>query len=165
MKQLLAFFLVVVLTFSLVACQGQVEKSKNTSELSVETQKLEETAETTELEDIESESGKSEEQERNILIAYFTLGRNAAYMEDVDASTSASLVLDGEELVGTTEYVARLIQGNIGGDLHSIETVESYSTDFDTVVDQNHEEMNAGTLPELTESDLDIAQYDTVFIG
>lgn len=49
--------------------------------------------------------------------------------------------------------------------LHLIQTVEPYSTDFDTVVDQNHEEMETGTLPELVAGDLDVSQYDTVFIG
>lgn len=79
----------------------------------------------------------------HVLIAYFSLGRNAEYPEGTDASTSASLVLDDAEMVGTTEYVARLIQNMVGGDLYSIETVAPYPTDFDRVVDQNHEEMNA----------------------
>lgn len=148
----------------MAACQGQEAEPSDTG-ISSEVQEPEETPETTEPEIVESESAKSETPESNILIAYFTLGRNAEYGEDIDASTSASLVLDDEELVGTTEYVARLIQDNVGGDLHSIQTVEPYSTDFDTVVDQNHEEMDAGTLPELVASDLDISQYDTVFIG
>lgn len=61
--------------------------------------------------------------------------------------------------------MANLIQQNVGGDVHMIQTVTPYPTDFDAVVDQNHAEMDAGTLPELVESDLDISQYDTVFIG
>lgn len=161
---LLTIFLTVILCFSLAACQGQEAEPSDTG-ISSEVQEPEETPETTEPEIVELESAESETPESNILIAYFTLGRNAEYGEDIDASTSASLVLDDEELVGTTEYVARLIQDNVGGDLHSIQTVEPYSTDFDTVVDQNHEEMDAGTLPELVASDLDISQYDTVFIG
>lgn len=164
MKRLAALFLAAVLCFALAACQGQ-EAEPSDAETSSEVQEPEETPEITEPEIVESESAESETPESNILIAYFTLGRNAEYGEDIDASTSASLVLDDEELVGTTEYVARLIQDNVGGDLHSIQTVEPYFTDFDTVVDQNHEEMDAGTLPELVASDLDISQYDTVFIG
>ena len=99
------------------------------------------------------------------LIAYFSLGNNAGYPDGVDATTSASLVLDGGNLYGTTEYMANLIQQAVGGDLHRIQTTEPYSTDFDTVVDQNHQEANNGTLPELAASDLDVSQYDTVFIG
>ena len=163
MKRLAALFLAAVLSFSLSACQGQEEEPSEIT--SAETQEQEESAVTTESENDETESAENEEPESNILIACFTLGRNAEYDESIDASTSASLVLDDEELVGTTEYVARLIQDNVGGDLHLIQVTEPYPADFDTVVDQNHEEMDAGTLPELAASNLDVSQYDTVFIG
>lgn len=165
MKRLAALFLATVLSFSLAACRGQEGEYSEITTSSAETQGQEETAETTESESTGPESAKNEEPESNILIACFSLGRNAEYGENIDASTSASLVLDGEEMVGTTEYVARLIQDNVGGDIHLIQTVEPYSTDFDTVVDQNHEEMETGTLPELVAGDLDVSQYDTVFIG
>ena len=95
----------------------------------------------------------------------FPLGVNAEYPNDVDASTSASLVLENGQQYGTTEYMANLIQQNVGGDIHMIRTINPYPTGFDAVVDRNHAEMDADTLPELVESDLDISQYDTVFIG
>lgn len=164
MKRMIAILLALVIATAMTACQSQEEPSSESS-----TPSASENAPVSEPENSEStgqeNSGSTEPESNRILIAYFSLGRNAEYPDGIDASTSASLVLDGEEMVGTTEYVARLIQDNVGGDLHSIETVEPYSTDFDTVVDQNHEEMNAGTLPELVTSDLDISQYDTVFIG
>lgn len=101
----------------------------------------------------------------NILIAYFSLADNANYPDDVDATTSASIVADNEERYGTTEYLARMIQKKVGGDLHRIETKEAYPDDFDAVVDQNHSEMQNGILPELKESNIEISKYDTVFIG
>ncbi|MDE5781452.1 MAG: Ig-like domain-containing protein [Lachnospiraceae bacterium] len=101
----------------------------------------------------------------NILIAYFSLADNVADSDEVDASTSASIVVDNSGQYGTTEYIARMIQQNVGGDLHKIQTKETYPNDFDMVVDKNHQEMQNGTLPELVESNLDISQYDTVFIG
>lgn len=156
MKRMIAILLALVMAAAMTACQNQEEPSSESS-----TPSASENSPVSEPENSEP----VELENSNVLIAYFSLGRNTEYPDDIDASTSASLVLDGEEMVGTTEYVARLIQDNVGGDLHSIETVEPYSTDFDTVVDQNHEEMNAGTLPELVASDLDISQYDTVFIG
>ncbi|MFR4987751.1 flavodoxin [Anaerotruncus colihominis] len=99
------------------------------------------------------------------LIAYFTLGRNANYPDEIDAAASASLVLKEGDLYGATEYVAYLIQGKIGGELYSIQTLEPYPTDFDAVVEQNHEESAAGVLPALADGNLDISQYDTVFLG
>ena len=101
----------------------------------------------------------------NILIAYFSLADNVADSDEVDASTSASIVVDNSGQYGTTEYIARMIQQNVGGDLHKIQTKETYPNDFDMVVDKNHQEMQNGTLPELVESNLNISQYDTVFIG
>lgn len=101
----------------------------------------------------------------NILIAYFSRVGNTEYPDHIDATTSASVVVDQTRQYGTTEYVARIIQKKAGGDLHRIETKEAYSTDFDEVVDQNHKEMQDGVLPELKESSLDISAYDTVFIG
>lgn len=102
--------------------------------------------------------------ENKILIAYFSRWGNTEYPDNVDASTSASIVIDGERF-GTTEYVARMIQETVGGDIHLIETVTPYTTDFDKLRDVNHNEMSNNILPELKESHLDIAKYDTVFIG
>ena len=102
--------------------------------------------------------------ESNILIAYFSRWGNTEYPDNVDATTSASIVIDGD-LFGTTEYIARMIQQTVGGDIHLIETVKPYTTDFDELRDVNHNEMANNTLPELKESDLDISKYDTVFVG
>lgn len=160
MKKIAVSILVLLLGGVLSACQGQAsgqdtEKNETAVQESTQTEDLE-------TKDLESENSA---QENHVLIAYFTLGKNAQYPGNVDATTSASLVDDGTELYGTTEYVGRMIQSAVGGDMHLIETAEPYPTDFDAVVDQNHEEMGAGTLPKLKSSDIDLSQYDTVFIG
>lgn len=144
MKRLTVSVLALLLIGTLSACQGQ-------ESISGQTEQISETVIT--------------ENENKVLIAYFTLGKNAEYSENIDATTSASLVEEGAELYGTTEYVGRMIQNTVGGDLHLIETEEPYSTDFDTVVDQNHEEIDEGILPVMKSSELDISQYDTVFLG
>lgn len=164
MKRWIAIIMALVMMGAMTACQGQEKPlTESNAPSSSENQPTVEPDSSDSMATDSSEPVATDSE--NILITYFSLGRNAEYADDIDASTSASLVLDGEEMVGTTEYVARLIQDNVGGDLYSIETVEPYPADFDTVVDQNHEEMNAGTLPELVASDLDVSQYDTVFIG
>lgn len=98
------------------------------------------------------------------LIAYFSLWGNVNYPDGVDATTSASIVIDNSRF-GTTEYVARMIQAETGGDLHLIQTVEQYPDDFQEVIAVNHEEMANGTLPKLTASSLELSEYDTVFLG
>lgn len=162
MKRLTAILTALILAFCLTACQDSAEESSfGSHEPPAQERTTGYAAETTQ----PTSAQVQETQDGHILIAYFTLGRNAEYPADIDAGTSASLVLDDEELVGTTEFVAELIQDNVGGDLHLIQTTEPYSTDFDAVVDRNHEEINAGTLPELAAGQLDVSGYDTVFIG
>lgn len=157
MKKKTTFLLVFAMAISLAACQNQGNDStenNNTAPVQ-ETQTPSESESTTE----------NPEENNHVLIAYFSLWGNSEYPDDIDATTSASIVVDANERYGTTEYVAEMIRENVGGDIYPIQTTEPYPADFDEVADQNHAEMAAGTLPELTESDLDISQYDTVFIG
>ncbi len=58
-----------------------------------------------------------------------------------------------------------MIQETVGGDIHPIKTVTPYTTDFDELTDVNHSEMASGFLSKLKKSDLDISEYDTVFVG
>lgn len=119
----------------------------------------------TEPETSEPVETSAEENSSNILIVYFSRWGNTEYPDDVDATTSASIVVDENGRYGTTEYVANLIQQTVGGDIHLIETVTPYTEDFDELRDVDHSEMAEGYLPALVESNLDISGYDTVFIG
>ena len=56
-----------------------------------------------------------------------------------------------------------MIADEVGGDLHLNETVTPYKADFDELRDVNHGEMERNYLPELKESNLDIAGYEMVF--
>ena len=99
-----------------------------------------------------------------VLVAYFSRYGNTDYASDVDATTSASVVVSGGQQQGTTELIARIIAEETGGDLHLIETEESYPTDFNDVVDQNHQESANGTRPALT-SHVNMNDYDVIFVG
>jgi len=105
------------------------------------------------------------EDENDTLIVYFSLADNADFPDDLDTSTSASIVTDDTGRYGTTEYVANMIQQTIGGDIYPIIVQEPYPADFDAVVDQNHEEAETGYLPPLASNDIVLEQYDTVFVG
>lgn len=100
-----------------------------------------------------------------VLVVYFSRWGNTLYPNDIDASTSASIVIDEETYYGTTEYVAREIADEVSGDLYQIETDTPYTADFDELRDINHDEKNQNYLPQLKEKALDISAYDTVFIG
>lgn len=157
---LFAFSLVLLLT----ACGSRAEPSQESVEQTINSSSQQESILASEAvsEPERTESGPSA---NNTLIVYFSRWGNTEYPSDVDATTSASIVMNGDLRYGTTEYVANMIAENIGGHLHRIETVIPYTADFDELRDVNHAEMQQGVLPELKESNLDISTYDTVFVG
>lgn len=114
--------------------------------------------------DVQLEMAANSEEGNKILIAFFSLEGNTKANDDVDASTSASVVVDDGEQMGITERMARMIQDQVGGDIHFIETKDAYPSDFDDVVVQNHQESSAGARPELS-SAVDVGDYEVIFIG
>lgn len=100
-----------------------------------------------------------------VLVAYFSLYGNAPYSQDVDASTSASIVINNNEKIGATEFIANSIANKTGGDIHLIQVKDQYSTDFNDVRERNHSEQADETYPSLVSSDLNMDDYDIVFIG
>ncbi|MBO5031068.1 MAG: hypothetical protein J6D08_04120 [Lachnospiraceae bacterium] len=166
MKKGLALMLGILMVLSLTACGAEPSGSEETETLrdSGSVVMEEETADTVP-ETSEPVETSAEENSSNILIVYFSRWGNTEYPDDVDATTSASIVVDENGRYGTTEYVANLIQQTVGGDIHLIETVTPYTEDFDELRDVNHSEMAEDYLPALVESNLDISGYDTVFIG
>ena len=99
-----------------------------------------------------------------VLVAYFSRYGNTDYDSDVDATTSASVVVEDGQRQGTTELIARMIAEQTGGDLHLIETADAYPTDFNDVVSQNHQEIANGIRPALSSS-VDVSGYDVIFVG
>ena len=99
-----------------------------------------------------------------VLVAYFSRYGNTDYDNDVDATTSASVVVEDGQRQGSTERIARMIAEQTGGDLHLIETADAYPTDFNDVVEQNHREIANGIRPALS-SHADLENYDVIFIG
>ena len=109
-------------------------------------------------------SAKEENENSNILIAYFTVP------EDIDtngivADSGASVVVKDEEVLGNMEYMALTIQDAIGGDLFRIETKEAYPLDHEPLVDQAAEEQDENARPELAAHIENPEQYDTILLG
>ncbi len=103
-------------------------------------------------------------QSGGVLIAYFTVPEDVE-PDGVDAVAGASIVVSEGEKLGNTEYVARLIQQAVGGELFRIETVQAYPLDHDPLVDQASEEKAASARPELSAHVEDMARYDTILLG
>lgn len=83
-----------------------------------------------------------------VLIAYFSVPEDVD-TSGTDAVAGASVVVKDNEKMGNTEYVAKLIQQTVGGDLFRIETVEEYPLDHAPLVDQAAEEQDDNLRPEL----------------
>ena len=66
---------------------------------------------------------------------------------------------------GNTKRIAQMIQNAIGGDIAKIETVVPYEGDYNTVVDQGHEEVKRGFMPQIKPLNVNIKDYDTVILG
>lgn len=100
-----------------------------------------------------------------ILIAYFGRYGNTNFSKNVDATSSASIVLNSGKKQGTTEYLARQIQKQVGGDLFRIQTKKKYPANFNKLVDKNHDELDRNYLPALKTKVKKMKQYDIIFIG
>ncbi len=162
------------------AC-GSPEVSKNTGN-EIQTEAEDETMGSAEPEEIfDDEMPERESDDTKILVAYFTRLDNTSggideilqgggpygslEEDDIDAISSASIQRSGNEIYGNTETLARMIQEYLGGELFSIQTVQDYPVDYDTLIDQGGEEKNREARPELESHVEDMDKYDVVFLG
>lgn len=112
--------------------------------------------------ELASENATSKEE--HILIAYFSVPEDLD-TNGVDAIAGASIVVDDEDIVGNTQYVAQIIQTTIGGDLFRIETTKQYPLDHDELVDYAADEQDNNMRPELASQIDNLDQYDTIILG
>lgn len=108
-------------------------------------------------------------------------GQSGKNSEDKETGTDASdsnekpeakdSVENGKILVvyfshsGNTKKIAEEIQDKTGADIFEIKTVNAYSDDYNTVLDEAKAELNDKARPKLSETVKDMAQYQTVIIG
>ncbi len=66
---------------------------------------------------------------------------------------------------GATKQVACEIARLLGADTLSIDVTQPYNGTYDETIARCQEERAAGIVPELRNQDMDIEEYDTIFIG
>lgn len=66
---------------------------------------------------------------------------------------------------GNTRGIAKKIQELSGGDLEEIKTAMPYDGDYQKVVEQGQQEVDAGYEPELQPLAVDLSGYDTIILG
>lgn len=96
------------------------------------------------------------------LIAYFTVPENYALTE-VDGVSGASLIIKDGKGLGASEYLAKEVQKNAGGELFRIETVQTYPTTHQPLLDFAQEEQRKGIKPAL-KAKPNLDGVDTVFL-
>lgn len=160
MKRCIAILLAAVFAFSLTACGAQEEAKPSETNALVNNGSHTPDAGQGEV----PVSGSTDADSSHVLIAYFSVPEDVN-TDGVDAIAGASIVVKDGEKLGNTEYVAKLIQQTIGGDLFRIETVEPYPLEHDTLVDQADEEKAAAARPELTARVENFDQYEIILLG
>lgn len=153
---------VVLMAFACVSALSGCGKEERAARTEEDVQEIRE--------DVSSDSAgqeaqPSDENTTNILIAYFSRADNVQQDSNLDATSSASINLKGEEYTGNMEIMAQYIQEEVGGDLFSVQTAELYSQNYRETTDQAKEEQNNDERPELVSHVENMEQYDVVFLG
>lgn len=88
--------------------------------------------------------GNGTENGSKILISYFTVPET----DGVDTVAGASRVAKDGEVLGNTEFIAKEIQKNIGGDLFAVKTVQEYPGEHQDLLDFAYDELEEDARPE-----------------
>lgn len=160
MKKASIFILTLLFAFSLTACgsgnkenalpkEGVIEKSDGDLSTSDGQQSQ------------PSSDGEKTDSGSKILITYFTVPET----DGVDTVSGASRVAKDGEVLGNTEFIAKEIQKNLGGDLFAIETVQKYPGEHQDLLDFAYDELDKDARPELSGEIENLDSYDVVLVG
>ena len=164
MKKLTAFLLSMIALLTLVSC-GKSSQTGTTSEPSGTSNQMPSAGNQESNQDTAvSAADTSTGQESKTLIVYFSVPEDVN-TNGVDAIAGASVVVSDGEVLGNTEYVARIIQQTVGGNLFRIETEDTYPLDHDPLVDQAAQEQEDAVRPQLASQIENPDQYDTILLG
>ena len=149
MKKIAAIILSAVMVFSLAAC-GQTSDGGSSSGGSAASGDGNNQTESS-----------SVSLDGNILIADFSVPET----DGVDTVAGASRIVVDSEVLGNNQYVAQLIQQEVGGELFRIETVAEYPSSHDELLDYAYNERSEDTRPELSSTLDNLDDYDVIFLG
>lgn len=181
MKKIPVFLMTAFMVVSLAACgsskqnqpvQGVIENSKKAENTEARQNDGTNVAESTETKSdnstntdttntANSENATEESNGSNILITYFTVPET----DGVDAVSSASRVVTKDGILGNTEFIAKEIQKNLGGDLFAIKTTQEYPGTHDELLTFAYNEKSDNARPELSTHIDNLDSYDYIFVG
>tara|TARA_R110002074_G_scaffold197610_10_gene364924 strand:- start:3824 stop:4444 length:621 start_codon:yes stop_codon:yes gene_type:complete len=107
---------------------------------------------------------------KTVLLSVFLLGFFTFSIKD-DSINRTAIVLDVDKKLivylsrtNNTKVIAEIIHKEVGGDLVSLELINSYPKDYAAIVRQVAEENETGFLPPL-KTKVDMEKYETLFLG
>lgn len=169
-KQYIALILTAALL--LLSSCGKTDKSEastqETENFSVTISSEESTASThTDISDNGDVKTYSEQEtetpQTNTLVLYFSRVGNTDFLDDVDAVSSASLLMDGDELKGNCQIVGEWIAEVTGADIAGILTEKHYPDSYDKTTDVALEEQRNNERPVLLELPIEPENYREIF--
>lgn len=156
MKKRSMMILCMVAAMTLTACGSrQPAETAVSTEAQTESETPTPTETSTETAEANAAAGS------NILIAYFTVPET----DGVDTVAGASRVVVDGEVLGNNQYIAQLIQQEVGGDLFRIETVQEYPGSHEPLLEFAYNELSENARPELATQIENLDSYSVIFLG
>lgn len=162
MKKTISMFLALVLVCMLSACGTETNPPDTSANSTDNTGNNSSQSEVSSSDTGSDSKPQDSAASSHVLIAYFSVPED---VNTTDAVAGASVVVKDGVRMGNTEYVSKLIQETVGGDLFRIETVENYPLDHDDLVDLAADEQNDNKRPALSSKIDNLDQYDTIILG
>lgn len=145
MKRISSLVLAALLVLALSACSAAPAPATPTAPAPAEAPAQSPAASDAPAEDSASPTASPEASDASggILIAYFSVPET----DGVDAVAGASRVVVDGAVLGSNQYVAQLIQAEVGGDLFRIETEQTYPGEHDALLEFAYNELAEGARP------------------
>ena len=173
MKKMLSVIMVGILILSLTGCGGNNADSDRDSAAANENTVSQETAGAGEnvsepvLENEVDESGHTESESSMAEqdIAEPESSAETGLEPEPDAADGSNALVVYFSWSGNTENVASAIAEQTGADVFEIVPEETYTSDYNALLDIATEEKESGARPAITGSIEDISQYDVIYVG
>ena len=90
---------------------------------------------------------------------------NEQNAQNTNTNTSKKTLVIYYSRSGNTKQIADYIGEKTGGDVVRLETVRTYPSNYNEMLDTAKEEQRNGGRPELKNKNINITDYDTIFLG
>lgn len=102
---------------------------------------------------------------KKILLAFCAVAALAACSHNASTTPQSRTLVLYYSQNGATQTVAEELQRQLSADIEALQLVSPYDGDFQQTIERSSQERENGTLPELLPLGVDLADYDTVYLG